>query len=84
VMKVPIVDPGKCKIRSVIRFLNAKGIPPVDIHRQLMQVYGDKCMYVQNVLKWCWEFSDGRKKVHDEERNGKPLVLVAVVEMVER
>ena len=30
----PIQSPAKCKVRSVIRFLNAKGERPVEIHKQ--------------------------------------------------
>ncbi|XP_075210291.1 histone-lysine N-methyltransferase SETMAR-like [Lycorma delicatula] len=83
-MEVQLVNPAKCEIRSVIRFLHAKGTPPVDIHRQMTEVYGDKCMSVQHVRKWCREFSTGRKEVHDEEQSGRPSVLEAVIEMVKR
>ncbi|CAG5041754.1 unnamed protein product [Parnassius apollo] len=38
-MEVPFVARTKCEIHSVIRFLHAIGIPPVDIHRQLTEVY---------------------------------------------
>ncbi|GFT65205.1 HTH_48 domain-containing protein [Nephila pilipes] len=41
-------------------------------------------MSVQHVRKWCREFSAGWKKVHDEERNGRPSVSEAVIEMVQR
>jgi hypothetical protein len=30
-----------CEVRSVIHFLNAKNIKPVDIHRQICEVCGD-------------------------------------------
>lgn len=83
-MEVPIVDPAKCEIRSVIRFLQATGVPPTDIHRKLTQVYGDKCMSVQMVRHWCREFSNGRKDVHDEERSGRPAVSESIVEKIER
>lgn len=41
-------------------------------------------MSVRHVRKWCREFRDGRKEVHDEERSGRPPVTDAGVEMVER
>jgi hypothetical protein len=37
-------DPARCELRSVIRFLCAENTAPVDIHSQLCEVYGEKCM----------------------------------------
>jgi hypothetical protein len=58
-MAAPIQSPAKCKVHSVIRFLNAKGERPVEIHKQIVAVY-DNIMNQQNVMKWCCEFSKGR------------------------
>jgi hypothetical protein len=55
-------------------FFCAKNTAPVDIHSQLCEVYGEKCMSVQHVGKWCREFKDGRTDVHDEQRSGRPSV----------
>ena len=57
-MAVPIQSPAKCKVRSIIQFLNAKGECPVEIHKQIVAVYGN-VMNLQNVTKWCCEFSEG-------------------------
>jgi hypothetical protein len=38
-MAAPIKSPAKCEVRSVIRFLNAKGERPAEIHKQLVAVY---------------------------------------------
>ena len=40
-MAAPIQSPAKCEVRSVIRFLNAKGERSADIHKQSFVVYGD-------------------------------------------
>jgi len=64
-MAAPIQSPAKCEVRSVIRFLNAKGERPVEIHKQIVAVYGN-VMNRQNVTKWCHEFSEERTDVHDE------------------
>jgi hypothetical protein len=40
-MAALIQSPAKCKVRSVIRFLNAKGERPVEIHKQTVAIYGD-------------------------------------------
>ena len=40
-MAAPIQSPAKCEVRSVIRFLNAKGERPAEIHKQIVAVYGN-------------------------------------------
>jgi hypothetical protein len=40
-MEAPIQSPTKCEVHSGIRFLNAKGEHPVEIHKQIVAVYGD-------------------------------------------
>ena len=64
-MAAPIQSPAKCEVRSVLRFLNAKGERPAEIHKQIVAVYG-KVMNRQNVTKWCREFSERRTDVHEE------------------
>ena len=39
-MEALISAPADCKVRSVIKFLNAQSIAPIEIHRRLCQVYG--------------------------------------------
>jgi hypothetical protein len=63
-MTAPIQNPAKWEVRSVIRFLNAKGKRPAEIHKQIVAVYG-KVMNRQNVIKWFREFSEGRTDVRD-------------------
>lgn len=74
---------AKCEIRAVIRFLNAKKLQPVEIHRQLQEVYGESCISVQHVRKWCREFSNGRTDIHDEQRSGRPSISDEVVSKIE-
>jgi len=40
-MAVLIQSPAKCEVRSIIRFLNAKGERPEEIHQQIVAVYGN-------------------------------------------
>jgi hypothetical protein len=49
-MAAPIQSPAKCKLRSVIRFLNTKGQRPAEIYKQVVAVYGN-VMNRQNVMK---------------------------------
>jgi len=64
-MAAPIQSPAKCKVRSIIQFLNAKDERPAEIHKQIVAVYGN-VMNRQNVMKWCCEFSEGRTVDDDE------------------
>ena len=73
-MAAPIQSPAKCEVRSVTRFLNAKGERPAEIHKQTVAVYGN-VMNRQNVTKRCREFSEGRTDVHDEQRSGRPSLI---------
>jgi hypothetical protein len=41
------------EVQSVIRFLWAKKVPPVEIHSKLVTVYDANVMTVQHVRKWC-------------------------------
>jgi hypothetical protein len=40
-LAAPIQSSAKCEVRSVIRFLNANGERPADIHKQITAVYGN-------------------------------------------
>ncbi|UYV70362.1 SETMAR [Cordylochernes scorpioides] len=82
-MELPLRSPAKCELRSVIRFLNAKNNSPVEIHRQLVEVYGEKCMDIKNVRKWCREFNEGRINVHDEQRSGRPSLPESTVARID-
>ena len=50
-MAAPTQSPVKCEVRSVIRFLNAKGERPAEIHKQIVAVYGN-VMNRPNVTKF--------------------------------
>lgn len=73
-MTASIQNPAKCEVRSVIRFLNAEGECPAEIHRRITAVYGD-VMNRQNVSKWCHNFSEGRTAVHNEQKSGRPSLI---------
>ncbi|GBL93622.1 hypothetical protein AVEN_25621-1 [Araneus ventricosus] len=70
-----IADPTDCEVRSVIRFLNAKNVKPAEIHRQLVEIYGENAMTDGMVRKWVRQFNDGRTNVHDEARSWRPSVV---------
>jgi transposase len=71
-----IERPANCEIRSVIRFLNARNVLPSEIHRQICQVYGDNAISAGIVRKWVRMFNEGREKLHDEARSGRPCLVI--------
>lgn len=74
-MAAPIENTAKCEVRSVIRFLNAQHVRPIEIYRRLKLVYGDSVMNESSVGKWCVMFNRGRTSVHDEDRSGRPSLV---------
>jgi hypothetical protein len=73
-MAAPIQSSAKREVRSGLRFINAKGECPEEMHKQIFAVHGD-VMNWQNVKKWCREFSEERTYVHDEQRSGRPSLI---------
>ena len=69
-----VQSPAKCKVRSVIRFLEAKCELSGEIHKRIVAVHGN-VMNRQNVTKWCRQFSEGRTDVHEEQRSGRPSLI---------
>ncbi|UYV71929.1 hypothetical protein LAZ67_9001179 [Cordylochernes scorpioides] len=73
-----------CKLDKELMPLSAPHIPHMDMN--LVEVYGEKCMDIKNVRKWCREFNEGRINVHDEQRSGRPSLpestVVRIDEMV--
>jgi hypothetical protein len=60
---------------SVMRFLwaevlNANGIP-----KGIFPVYGGKCLSRKAVRSWVEKFSQGRSKVVDDTRPGRPVEI---------
>ncbi|XP_029639573.1 protein GVQW3-like [Octopus sinensis] len=81
---LPIDATAKCEVRTVIRFSNANGIKPIEIHRQLTEVYGMSCMDIKNCRKWRRQFAAGCTEIHDEERSGQPSISEKTVAKVEQ
>ncbi|GBM93947.1 hypothetical protein AVEN_66608-1 [Araneus ventricosus] len=70
-----IADPADCEVCSVIRFLNAYNVKQAEIHRRLVEIYGENVMTDGMVRKWVRQFNDGRTNVHDGARSGRPFVV---------
>jgi hypothetical protein len=67
-MAAPIQSPAKCEVRSVIRFLNAEGEGPAEMHKQIFVVCGN-VMNRQNVTKFLHlkKHLAGKKLGYDDE-----------------
>ena len=52
-----IENPADCEICSVIRYLSAKGVKAVEIHRNICEVYGQNIMSDEMVCKWLKKWS---------------------------
>ncbi|GBM73650.1 hypothetical protein AVEN_195942-1 [Araneus ventricosus] len=70
-----IADPADCEVHSVIQFLNTKKVKPAEIHRQLVEIYGENEMTDGMVRKWVQQFNGERTNVHDEAWSGRPSVV---------
>jgi len=64
------------KQRCVIEFLHAQKIAPNDIHRRLLNVYGDQTVDVGTVRRWVARFSIGDSDVKDKPRSRRPCTSV--------
>jgi hypothetical protein len=71
------------EVRSVICFLWAEKVPPVEIRSELVTVYGANVMTVQHVGKWCRECDSGRVNVMDEQRSGLPSTSADLVQDID-
>ncbi|UYV76243.1 CYB5A [Cordylochernes scorpioides] len=49
----------------------------------LVEVYGEKCMDIKNVRKWCREFNEGRINVHDEQQSERPNLPESTVARID-
>ncbi|XP_035228430.1 histone-lysine N-methyltransferase SETMAR-like [Stegodyphus dumicola] len=73
-MAVTIDSPAKCKLRAVIRFLQAEGNSAAEIHRRMSRVYRSSFMSNGVVCEWCRKFKDVQTNVHDEGGQGRKSV----------
>jgi transposase len=60
----------------VIEVLHAGNIAPNDIHRRLLNVYGDQTVDVSTVRRCVARFSSGDSDVKDKPRSGRPCTAV--------
>jgi hypothetical protein len=70
---MPLIEnPSSVEVRAVIQFLNAKQKLPTEIHKELVEVYGEHLISRKQVSVWCNQFKKGRMSLLDEECAGRP------------
>jgi len=57
----------------------AEKILPIDVHRHMQAVYGDKCVDVSTVRHWVWHFEQEVEEASlcDKARSGRQLTATA-------
>ena len=58
--------------RSTIKFCLRNKISVAETFRMLQKAFGDLTMSHKNVCKWYKDFKEGRERVNDLERPGRP------------
>jgi len=71
-MDAPLQDCTIEEQRSVVRFLWAEGMKPVEIHRCMLAQYGQSTMSQRKVYEWVERFKSGLTRDTDEGRSGRP------------
>lgn len=84
-MAAPLARCSKEEQRAVIRFLCSEGTKPAEIHRRMLDQYGDACLSLQQVYEWCRKFRNGVTELKDAPRPGQTnkVVTAAAIARVE-
>ncbi len=76
----------KCQIRSYIKTRVILGITPIEIWKELEIAYPGQAPSYRCVAKWAALFKDGRQRVEDDPRSGRPITALTCqnIELVRR
>lgn len=65
-----IADTAIWEVRFAIKFLNANNCNPAEIHRQLVDIYGEHAMTDGMFRRYVRQFNDGSTNFYDEPPRG--------------
>ena len=63
-----LVNMDKVWHRSVIRYLQKKGLTPMKIHADMVSIFGDDALASSTVKKWAAEFKTERESLKNDPR----------------
>ena len=64
------------ELRSAIKFCLRNEISATETLRMLRKAFGNSTMSQKNVYKWCKDFKEGRERVADLDRAGRPSTSI--------
>jgi len=59
--------------QSVVKFLTKLGTAPTDIHKRMVNVYGDRAPSKSTIEKWAAEFKLGQTWIVDDPHTSRPV-----------
>ena len=62
--------------RSAIKFCLRNDISAAETYRMYQKAFGDETMSQKNVNKWYKDFKEGRERVDDLQRSGRPSTSI--------
>ena len=62
--------------RSCVKFCFKNGISATETFKMLQKAFGEKCMSRASAFDWYKLFKEGRERVEDEERPGRPSTSI--------
>ena len=60
---------------AIVDFLWAKWRPSKDIHKEMLSVYGERCLSCKEVRNWVEKFNNSRSHLEDDKRASRPLEI---------
>jgi hypothetical protein len=77
---MPLIEyPSSVEVRAVIQFLNAKQKSTTEIHKEVVEVYGENLISCKQVSVWHNQFKEGQASLLDEEHAGRPTTACNAV-----
>jgi hypothetical protein len=77
---MPLIEnPSSVEVHAVIRFFNTKQKSPTEIHKEVVEVYGENLISRKQVSVWCNQFKKRRTSLLDEEHRGRPTTACNAV-----